>query len=456
MISRRMLVGALGGCAFGRQITVRTPAEVTYHARHAQPGDQILLRAGEWRDADLTVIARGRPARPVFIAAEAPGAVVFTGASRLRVAGEHVEIIGFWWKDCTFPGDLISFRVTPQDVANHCALERCVITNAVNDSKLTTRWVSLYGTGHTVLSCYFAGKRNPGPTMVVWLREGPYTAGHRIVSNWLGPRPPLGQNGGETIRVGDSATSHLRALVSVTANYFEQCDGEMEIISNKSGWNRYRQNVFDRCAGTLTLRHGDGCLVDANIFLGGGAADTGGVRIIGRRHKVANNYFHQLTGKGFRAAISLVNGLPDSPANGYFAADHARVLHNTIVNCAESIVVGANNARGELSIPLAGAEIGNNLISGSGALRVVDPRTGFQSEGNHFDVAGSIGADGLWHPAAAIPAVARHTETSDIHGRARILSPHAGCEQFPPPAKSSRAGPQNTGPLWWRERFLAK
>ncbi len=41
-------------------------------------------------------------------------------------------------------------------------------------------------------------------------------------------------------------------------NWFEGCDGETEIISNKSGGNTYRGNVFFRSAGALTLRHGNG------------------------------------------------------------------------------------------------------------------------------------------------------------------------------------------------------
>ena len=40
-------------------------------------------------------------------------------------------------------------------------------------------------------------------------------------------------------------------------NFFDRCDGELEIISSKSCDNIYRGNTFLNCAGMLTLRHGN-------------------------------------------------------------------------------------------------------------------------------------------------------------------------------------------------------
>ena len=70
----------------------------------------------------------------------------------------------------------------------------------------------------------------------------------------------------------------------VENNLFEQCNGDVEIVSNKSGENVYRHNTFVECVGALTLRHGKGCVVEGNYFLGHLAPQTGGVRIIGEDH----------------------------------------------------------------------------------------------------------------------------------------------------------------------------
>ena len=66
------------------------------------------------------------------------------------------------------------------------------------------------------------------------------------------------------------------ALVTVEHNLFEECDGEIEIISNKSGKNTFRHNTFRRSSGTLTLRHGNWAEVYGNYFLGEGRAEAGG------------------------------------------------------------------------------------------------------------------------------------------------------------------------------------
>ena len=98
-----------------------------------------------------------------------------------------------------------------------------------------------------------------GPTFVVWLGDG-NEGRHQIDHNYFGPREKLGKNGGETIRVGDSKTAMLTGGCVVEKNLFEKCNGETECISNKSCGNIYRDNTFLEVSGTLTLRHGNGCI----------------------------------------------------------------------------------------------------------------------------------------------------------------------------------------------------
>ena len=55
----------------------------------------------------------------------------------------------------------------------------------------------------------------------------------------------------------------------VEDNYYEHCDGEAEIISNKSCENIYRRNTFVECKGAL-MRHGNRCTAEGNWFFGHG------------------------------------------------------------------------------------------------------------------------------------------------------------------------------------------
>jgi poly(beta-D-mannuronate) lyase len=43
----------------------------------------------------------------------------------------------------------------------------------------------------------------------------------------------------------------------VEHNLFQECNGEIEIVSSKSCENTYRYNTFLNCEGAVTLRHGD-------------------------------------------------------------------------------------------------------------------------------------------------------------------------------------------------------
>lgn len=213
----------------------------------------------------------------------------------------------------------------------------CTFTESTPPPKSTdTKWISLYGENHTFRHNYIAGKTNRGATLVVWLPKGSSApVRHHITRNHFGPRPALGENGGETIRVGDSATSLQPAACLIDQNWLTHCDGEIEIISNKSCDNIYRANVFDRCDGTLTLRHGNRCLVERNVFLGANYKSAGGIRIIGEDHRVLNNYLEHLPGRGNRAAISLMQGIVDTPLNGYAQVRRAVIHGNTIVACAQ-------------------------------------------------------------------------------------------------------------------------
>ena len=73
-------------------------------------------------------------------------------------------------------------------------------------------------------------------------------------------------NDQDAIRIGNSSTSLSNSFTEVYANYFYNFFGEVEIISNKSGGNKYYNNTFRDYAGALTLRHGDDCEVHGNYF----------------------------------------------------------------------------------------------------------------------------------------------------------------------------------------------
>ncbi len=334
----------------------------------AQAGDRIIVGEGRWHDVQIDFIGSGSQQAPIHLQAAKPGQSVFTGSSRLNIAGDYLVVDGLCFEDPDPAiSDLIQFRQNSKRLSHACRLTNCSVVNRSprpHDSPNAareSRWVGLYGTGHRVDHCSFQGKSGKGATFVVWL-GGEQVGEHRIDHNYFGPRERLGENGGETIRIGDSQTSMLSSRCTVESNLFERCNGETECISNKSCDNIYRDNTFLEVSGTLTLRHGNSCLVERNLFLGKAAKGTGGIRVIGEDHIVRGNQLERLTGDDARAAICLMIGVPDSAPNEYFQVKRARIENNTIIDCQHSILIGlADHPRAVLS-PQETLFSGNQVI----------------------------------------------------------------------------------------------
>ncbi len=452
-------------------------AELHAAFKTARLGDVFLMRDGTWEDADIVLEATGQPDQPITLRAATPGQVVLTGRSRVRFAGQWIVVDGLRFERCrgTALTDIVEFRTgssRKQGYATHSRLTNCAFVDcSPPDNKTNTRYVSLFGSDNRVDHCYLAGKTNLGPSLVVWLEAGPVR--HRIDHNHFGPRPELGFNGGETIRVGDSVTSQINARCDIESNLFTGCDGEVEIISNKSCENIYRHNTFRECAGTLTLRHGHRNLVDGNFFFGEHKPMSGGVRIINRDQTVVNNYFVDLEGEGPFAALCLMNGIPDSPAAGYDQVMRARVAFNTVVNCRQSFVIGYKSpTRAEPILSPRDCTFANNLVvSRSGPLvRVTTAPTGSAWLGNLLHgaepgVPDSVGVtvsdpmlvvapDGVWRPGPASPARGASAGgfefvSTDIDGQPRPAKSDVGCDQHssaPVAHRPLAAG--DVGPSW--------
>lgn len=331
-------------------------------AKKVEPGDTIILENGTWADARLQIHSNGTAEQPITIVARSPGKVILTGDSRISLAGKHLIVDGLWFRNPTGE-DSIELRINPHELADDCRITNCAVTNDHPgiQKKESVRFVSIFGSRHRIDHCYLAGKNTGGATLVVWLAEGQELAAHRIDHNYFGHRQRLGRNGGETIRIGDSKTSMLTASCIVEHNLFEKCDGEVECISNKSCGNIYRNNRFVEVSGTLTLRHGNGCRVENNVFLGAGARGSGGVRIIGEDHVVSGNHFDTLSGDDERSALCFMLGVPDSAAHEYFQVVRATVTGNTFLNCKHNIVIGMSGHE-EASLPPVETSIRGNFI----------------------------------------------------------------------------------------------
>ncbi len=304
--------------------------------KNATPGTTIKLANGIWKDVEFLFEGIGTQNKPITLEAEENGKVIIEGASNLRIAGEYLIVKGLVFKNGYTPtSEVISFRKDKKTLANNSRLTECVIDNFNNPERHEPdTWVVIYGKNNRIDHNHLVGKRNRGVTMTVRLNtKESQENNHQIDHNYFGPRQILGSNGGETLRIGTSHYSRTNSNTQVIANYFDRCNGEHEIISNKSGQNTYKNNVFYECMGTLTMRHGNNTLVDGNIFIGNNKPSTGGIRVINGQQTVTNNYGVGLKGYRFRGAFVIMNGIYNSPINRYDQVKDAVVKNNTFINC---------------------------------------------------------------------------------------------------------------------------
>lgn len=331
-----VLVGLSIVTAGATTYRVATAEEFNQTAKRLQAGDSIVLPSGTWRDAVLLVKnAQGTAELPVTITVEEKGKTFLEGSSCIRFSGEYVVVEGLVFRNGSAEKTVIDFRTSSTQYANHSTVRDCVVRDYnPTDKTYQTTWLSLWGKNNEVAYCYFGGKTNQGTTFIVWPNDSASTENHhRIHHNYFAYRRPLGRNGGETIRIGTSHVCKNNSQTIVEDNYFEHCSGEVEIISVKSCENILRRNTFYECEGALVLRHGDRNEVYDNVFIGNNKRHTGGVRIINADHKVYNNLFYKLGGEDFRAALCIMNGIPNSAPNGYERVQNVVIENNTWVSC---------------------------------------------------------------------------------------------------------------------------
>ena len=321
--------------ALAGETLVRSQSEFAQALSGAAPGDTIILANGVWRDFEIVFAANGEPDSPITLRAETPGKVILSGESSLRLGGEHLLVTGLVFKDGYSPsGSVISFRIGKDQLAYHSRVTGVVIDRFNKlDRQDPDYWVALYGRHNRFDHNHLEGKTNKGVTLAVRLDSaGSLRNQHQIDHNYFGPRPVFGSNGGETLRIGTSHYSREMSQTVVEDNYFERCDGEVEIVSNKSGGNVFRRNVFYESRGTLTLRHGNDNLVEENIFIGNGVDHTGGIRVINRRQTVRNNYMEGLRGYRFGGALVVMNGVPNGPINRYDPVEDSIIERNSLID----------------------------------------------------------------------------------------------------------------------------
>ena len=461
-------------CAAQSQaVEVRVASQQEYReaVKGLQPGDTIVLANGEWKDFEVLFVGSGTARQPITLTAETKGGVLFTGLSNLRLAGKHLVVSGLIFTRGYSPtGTVIAFRRNKRELANHSRVTEVVIDRYNNPERHETDfWVMMYGKHNRFDHNHLEGKSNAGVTIAVRLdSEESQQNRHRIDHNYFGPRPVLGANGGETLRIGTSHYSMSDSLALIENNYFDRCNGEVEIISNKSGGNVFRGNLFYESRGTLTLRHGNGNLVEGNVFMGNRVLHTGGIRVINKQQTIRNNYLYGLTGHRFGGALVVMNGVPNSPLNRYQQVEEALIENNSII-ASDHIEFAAGSDEERTATP-GSSSFRNNLVyreDGIDPIAAHDDISGITFTGNLSNIVNAptvptgfkrvafplAKADnGLWYPGGALSA-----GNTGVSANLKVLNKAAtGMSWYPKPEPKARFDTGDTISVHPGENTLTK
>jgi poly(beta-D-mannuronate) lyase len=336
--------------AFANTITVKNMVEFNAANKAAKPGDVIVLKNGEWNNVQMDINCQGTKVQPITFKAQDAGKVLITGHSQLKLGGSFIIIDGLYFTN-GYAGKndaVIDFRINKKQMATDCRVTNTVINDFNNPKRMDENyWVSFSGKNNRIDHCSFLNKKNMGVLMAVMLDDEKCRENfHSIDHNYFGVRLPLASNSGEMIRVGVSEYCQYNSNTQIVDNFFEHCDGETEIVSIKSCGNLVRNNLFKECQGGVVLRHGNYNTVEDNIFYGNDKEGTGGVRIINKGQWVVNNLFYKCRGVGFRSPLSVMNGVPNSPAFRYVPVTDAVIANNSFFDCTPiSLCEGSDTER---------------------------------------------------------------------------------------------------------------
>jgi len=365
--------------AFAKTVSsqvVSTNAELDTAISNASAGTTITLADGVWTNVDVTINKNGTAANPVVITAQTPGSVFIEGNSHIELRGDFVVLTGVVFQNASVTSS--GGSIDPAIRLNAC--DDCIVTNIKIDayngtlaqSQDTFKWILLDGQRNEISYNSFIGKNGVGSI----INDNRNSVGEdytKIHHNYFANRTPVGGtvntfNDQDAIRIGNSSTSLSDSFTEVYENYFYNFFGEVEIISNKSGKNKYYNNTFRDYAGSLTLRHGNNCEVYGNFFFAENNNFTAGVRVIGEGHNIYNNYIEGINSRkqdgglsNATGGINVSNGRVNTALNGYYQVKDATIVNNTFVNCDYALRVGTK-VKSDLSLAPSNVILSNNIF----------------------------------------------------------------------------------------------
>ncbi|HSU53827.1 MAG TPA: chondroitinase-B domain-containing protein [Candidatus Dormibacteraeota bacterium] len=428
--------------------TVSSISELNSRISSAVAGDTIIVSNGIYTTTSSIAVTKvGTAASPITIQAQTIGGVEIKGTHgfNLNSPAAYIVIQGFKFthtnslsvgtgtSHCRFTRNTIQLSIGPTNDISYINISGDDVQidyNELRNKSTLGEMLDISGSGSQV------ARR-------LWVH-------HNYFHDFTSP----GGNGAETVRWGLSGLSLSTGNGLCEYNLFVRCEGENEMISNKSSGNTYRYNtVLDCVGGEISQRHGNDCYYYANYM-----RNTQGMRIYGDRHRIFSNYFESNS-----VAVNMGNGDGDvyngDPLTSHDRPDDNIVIFNTFVNNDLHYEMGGRTG----GLGSSNTVVANNVFQGGGNMASVSssaPYTGSWSNNIHWQTSstGDMPATGYltvnpllardtngeYHVQSGSPAInagvgaydyygvfsAFSYVTNDMDGQLRDASPDIGADEF--------------------------
>ncbi len=252
-------------------VTLTTSAELIDALPSLKEGSELIIKNGVYSFNKVLYLAnlKGTAKSPIVIRAEGNGQV-FLNIEGLVLS--NCENVIFW--GMVIGGELKGLSQLGKshvsvEACRHVILSRCVI--APNDSVLDkantkgTRYSFLVvggGEDNQLTRCTFTNKTIMGPMVVIRPTEKRPTLEFNYFKDFA--KGKLG-NGYEGLQLGNDNRYRMRAVVRW--NWFENMDGEPEVISVKTSENLIMENTFRNNQAECVVRAANGTRIYSNTFL---------------------------------------------------------------------------------------------------------------------------------------------------------------------------------------------
>jgi poly(beta-D-mannuronate) lyase len=473
----------------------------------AKSGDLILLADGEYPlSTDMieeSFKIKGKKIggtdeapiiEPIIVRAQHVGGVSLTGSAAFRFSDcKYFTWYGFNHLHRSIKDASITFEGGANTRFARCEVK--LVDFVENDGKKKWRkkshWLKMENCKRMKVDhCKFHQKSTVGHFIDVLfddgkdnnVKDGPVIEYNHFLNQDLGDHPDnwpedangYGDAGGEAIKAGLANKCRTYYRVIFRYNLLEECNGDGEIISNKSCGNLYYHNVIvnnkktDQ-SGSLTLRHGDSTAVLGNYFEGCGLRVWGADNLITNNHFTLNSVedpdrWPLVINKGTR--LEPDGERPESRSMREQVVDND-IIMNTFANGNGNADIIVSWGVGNGQSPTENRFRGNIITAQNGKLLKGVPAsdntirdniasiTGNANEGNLTDAMAKIvdfkdlklarASDGIYRlqskdaiactifegqdPPFSTITSGREGAIEDIYGASRIKSVHAGCAQ---------------------------